>query len=330
MRAQQEMTPRRIGLGVPHRVGDPSAPFSALDHRAMLRYAQLAEQLGFDSVWVPDHFFYAWPPGVFEPYPEAWTLLTAIGATTQRVHIGSLVLAAAFRHPALLAKMAGALQELTGGRLLLGIGAGNQLAEHTAFGLGFDRRVSRLAEYLQVLHSLLADERVTFKGRFYTLNAASLLLPQSPVPIWVAGTGPRMLALVARYASGWNWADGLGGDGAPVRSTLAELQQVCQQHGRDPGELEISCATNVPVLPDVAATHALVEQIGAATGWPPAKVRDRYVIGTPEEVAHRPAQAFAWGVTHFICSLGGRPFTLWSEAMLELFASDVLPRLRQA
>jgi alkanesulfonate monooxygenase SsuD/methylene tetrahydromethanopterin reductase-like flavin-dependent oxidoreductase (luciferase family) len=139
-----------------------------------------------------------------------------------------------------------------------------------------------------------------------------------------------MLALVARYASGWNWPDGLGSAGAPFRSTLTELQQVCQQHGRDPGELEISCSTNVLVLPDAAATHALVDQIGAATGWPPAKVRDQYVIGTPDEVAQRLAQAFAWGVTHLVCSLGGRPFTLWSEAMLELFASDVLPRLRQA
>jgi hypothetical protein len=84
MRAQQAMTPRRIGLGVPRRVGDPSAPLSPLDHRTMLRYAQLAEQLGFDSVWVPDHFFYEWPPGVLEPYPEAWTLLTAIGATQRQ------------------------------------------------------------------------------------------------------------------------------------------------------------------------------------------------------------------------------------------------------
>jgi alkanesulfonate monooxygenase SsuD/methylene tetrahydromethanopterin reductase-like flavin-dependent oxidoreductase (luciferase family) len=322
------MAPLRIGFGVPRWVGDPSAPLSPLDHRMMLRYGQLAEQLGFDSVWVPDHFFYEWPPGVFEPYPEAWTLLTAVGATTERVQIGSLVLAAAFRHPALLAKMAGALQEVTNGRLLLGIGAGNQLAEHTAFGLGFERRVSRLAEYLEILRALLANERVTLEGRHYTVHAASLQRPQPPVPIWLAGTGPRLSALVARYASGWNWGDGLGGDGAPFRSKLAELRRACEQRGRDPDELEISCSTNVLVLADAAATRALVERIGSVTGWPPAKVRDQYVIGTPDEVAQRLTQAVAWGATHLVCSLGGRPFTLWSEAMLELFASDVLPRLR--
>jgi alkanesulfonate monooxygenase SsuD/methylene tetrahydromethanopterin reductase-like flavin-dependent oxidoreductase (luciferase family) len=120
----------RIGLGVPRRVGDPSLAVSSVDHRSALRLAQMAEQLDFDSVWVPDHFFYEWPPDVFEPYPEAWTLLTAIGVTTRRVQIGSLVLAAGFRHPAVVAKMAGALQGLTDGRLVLGIGAGNQIAEH--------------------------------------------------------------------------------------------------------------------------------------------------------------------------------------------------------
>jgi alkanesulfonate monooxygenase SsuD/methylene tetrahydromethanopterin reductase-like flavin-dependent oxidoreductase (luciferase family) len=127
----------------------------------MLHYAKRAEALGFDSVWVPDHFFFQGSPGVLTPYPEAWTLMTAIGATTERIQIGSMVLAAAFRHPALLAKMAGALQELSGGRVLLGVGAGNQVAEHTAFGLGFDHRVQRFTEYLEILHGLLRNEMVT-------------------------------------------------------------------------------------------------------------------------------------------------------------------------
>ena len=80
----------RIGFGVPRYVGDPGRASSALDHRQMVGYAQRAEQVGFDSVWVPDHFYVEWPAGVFEPYPEAWTLMTAIGATTQRVLVGSM------------------------------------------------------------------------------------------------------------------------------------------------------------------------------------------------------------------------------------------------
>jgi alkanesulfonate monooxygenase SsuD/methylene tetrahydromethanopterin reductase-like flavin-dependent oxidoreductase (luciferase family) len=295
----------------------------------MLRYAQRAERLGFDSVWVPDHFYFEWPQGVFEPYPEAWTLLTAIGVTTQRVLVGSMVLAAAFRHPALVAKMAGALQELTGGRLLLGIGAGNQPAEHTAFGLQFDGRVSRLAEYLEVLRGLLTNDRVTLKGQYYTIHDGGLQVPQPPVPIWLAADGPRMLVLAARYADGWNGGSGLKGDGAAFRATLAELRLACERQGRDPSEVEVSCSANVLVLPDRAATRALIEHIGAASGWPPAHVRDQYVIGTPDEVVQRLALALEWGATHIICSLGGRPFTLWSEAMLDLFATEALPRLRR-
>src|SRR5205823_10316833 len=170
----------------------------------MLEQAQRAERLGFDSVWVPDHIYFQTLPGVLEPYPDAWTLMTAIGVTTERVQIGSMVMAAAFRHPALLAKMAGALQELSGGRLLLGVGAGNQVAEHTAFGLGFDHRVERFAEYLEILHGLLHNETLSLGGKHYQVVDASLRMHHPRVPIWIAANGPRMLDLAARYASGWN------------------------------------------------------------------------------------------------------------------------------
>ena len=321
------MSALRIGFAVPRRTGDPSQTAPPFGHRSALQYAHLAAQFEFDSLWVQDHFFYEWPSGVFEPYPEAWTLLTAIGATTQRVQIGTLVLAAAFRHPALLAKMAGALQEIAGGRLILGVGAGNQAAEHVAFGFNFDQRVGRLAEYLEILHGLLTNRRIMLRGRYYTLNDA-MLVAQPPVPIWVAGTGPKLLDLVAHYASGWNWADGLSQDGAAFRAKLVELEQACQRYGRDVVEIEVSCSVNVLVTPDAAGTRALVDHIAAATGWTPEKVRDRYVVGTPDTVAHRLAEASTWGINHLICTLGGRPFTLWSGEMLELFASEVLPRVR--
>jgi alkanesulfonate monooxygenase SsuD/methylene tetrahydromethanopterin reductase-like flavin-dependent oxidoreductase (luciferase family) len=154
-------------------------------------------------------------------------------------------------------------------------------------------------------------------------------MPQLPVPIWIAAEGPRMLSLAARYADGWNWGNGLSGDGVAFGAKVAELRLACDQQGRDPGEVEVSCSVNVLVLPDQAATRALIEHIGAATGWPPAKVRDQYVIGTPDEVAQRLALAAERGATHIVCSLGGRPFTLWSDAMLDLFATEALPRLRR-
>jgi alkanesulfonate monooxygenase SsuD/methylene tetrahydromethanopterin reductase-like flavin-dependent oxidoreductase (luciferase family) len=324
------VAPLRIGFGVPRYVGEPGRGFSAPDHRRILRYAQRAEQVGFDSVWVPDHFYFEWPPGVFEPYPEAWTLMTAIGATTRRALIGSLVLAAGFRHPALLAKMAGALQELTGGRLLLGVGAGNQAAEHMAFGLGFDGRVGRFAEYVAVLHRLVHNQRVTHHGRHYRLSDASLLMSQPAVPIWIAASGERMLSLTARYADGWNGGGGLSADGRRFRAGLDALRAACRQIGRDPNDLEVSCSASVLVLPSAAEADAMLERVAAAVpGWTPQTVRERYAVGTPEQVSDRLAQALEWGATHLICSMGGRPFTLWSDDMLELFVEEVMPRVRR-
>jgi alkanesulfonate monooxygenase SsuD/methylene tetrahydromethanopterin reductase-like flavin-dependent oxidoreductase (luciferase family) len=260
-------------------------------------------------------------------YPEAWTLLSAIGVSTQHVRVGSMVLAAGFRHPALIAKMATALQELTNGRLILGIGAGNQVAEHTAFGFDFDGRLTRLTEYVQILTGLLANEQVTFSGRYYSLKDASLLETGSHVPIWLGGAGPRMLSIVARNASGWNWIGPFGGTGGGFSVALARLRIECERIGRNPGELEISWLGNVLVQPDARATSQLIEEIGTATGWPTEKVREQYVIGTPEEVLARLQIALGQGVDHLICNLGGRGFTLWSEAMLELFAREVLPWL---
>jgi FMNH2-dependent dimethyl sulfone monooxygenase len=323
----------RIGFGVPRYVGDPAAAFSPPRHQDMLRYAQRAERLGFDSVWVPDHSYFEWPAGVFEPYPEAWTLLTAIGVTTERVQIGSMVLAAGFRHPAVLAKMAAALQELTNGRLLLGVGAGNLAAEHAAFGISFDNRVSRFEEYLAILGGLLANDPVTLMGRYYTVADGSLRMPNPPhppVPIWIAANGQRMLSLAARYASGWNGA-GISGDGHALRASLAALRAACEKHARNADEIEISCSANVLVLPSAAAAQAMVEHVATAIpGVTLESVRDRYVIGTPDEVAARLATIVDWGVTHLICSIGGRPFTLWSDEMLDLFAKKVLsnPRLK--
>jgi alkanesulfonate monooxygenase SsuD/methylene tetrahydromethanopterin reductase-like flavin-dependent oxidoreductase (luciferase family) len=321
--------PLTIGFGVPRGIGDP-ARLPQPDHRQMLSYAQRAERVGFDSVWVPDHFYFETRPGVLDPYPDAWTLMTAIGATTQRVKIGSMVLAAGFRHPALLAKMAGALQELTEGRLLLGVGAGNQIAEHTAFGLGFDHRVRRFAEYLEILRGLLANERVTLQGRHYQLTDASLLMTHRPVPLVIAALGERMMALAARYAAGWNGGGATTPEGEPFRTRLASFQAACRAVGRDPAEVDISYMAGTIVLPDAAAARQAVELLASTPNFKSEDdVRTRVAIGTPDEVVERLTRIVGWGVSHLICTLGAQPFTLWSDEVFDLFVADVLPRLRR-
>ena len=322
------MAPVRIGFGVPRALGDPSF-LPQPDHRMMLDYAQRAERAGFDSVWVPDHYFFETRPGVLDPYPEAWTLMTAIGATTDRVQIASMVLAAGFRHPAMLAKMAGALQELTGGRVLLGVGAGNQIAEHTAFGLGFDHRVRRFAEYLQILKPLMANERVTLHGHHYDVTDVSLLMTHPPVPLLIAALGERMMGLAARYADAWNGGGATTPDGEPFRSRLATLHAACTDIGRDPDEIDVTFTVNVIVLPSISATHEVVDTLARSPLFrSPEDVRARIAIGTPDEVHARLGKIPTWGVSHLICALGAQPFTMWSDPSTHLFVTEVLPHLR--
>lgn len=322
------MPPLAIGFGAPRGLGDPRT-FPPPNHELMLRYARRAEALGFDSVWVPDHFFFERPPGTFTPYPEAWTLMTAILATTERVRVGSMVLAAGFRHPALLAHMAGALQELSNGRLILGLGAGNQPVEHAAFGLGFDRRVGRFDEYLRILTGLLGGETISHSGRHYTLADATLMYPQPPVPIWIAAGGERMTQLTARYAQGWNAAGAGGLDGGPFREKLRALHEACRAIGRDPESIEVSYSATVMVAADAAEARGYVDMLAEIPPRStPDEIRDRFVVGTPDEVAAILKRPLAWGATHLVLGIGAQPFTLWSSEMLDLFAREVLPALR--
>jgi alkanesulfonate monooxygenase SsuD/methylene tetrahydromethanopterin reductase-like flavin-dependent oxidoreductase (luciferase family) len=314
---------------VPRGVGDPRR-FAQPSHKEILRYGRWADELGFDSLWVPDHFFIERPTGVLTPYPEAWTTMTGLAMATRRARVGSMVLAAGFRHPALLAKMAGALQELSDGRLILGVGSGNQPIEHETFGLGFEGLVGRFEEHLRILTGLLNGERVTLEGRHYRVRDAQLLMSLPRVPIWVAASGPRMLGLAARYAEGWNGGAALFPDGEPFVSKLEGLRAACRAVGRDPAGLEVSSFTTAIVSPDEAEAAAVVEQLREINGGISAEeVARRYVLGTPERVVAGLRQQVAWGVTHLIISHGAHPSTLWSDATLELFAREVLPALRR-
>jgi alkanesulfonate monooxygenase SsuD/methylene tetrahydromethanopterin reductase-like flavin-dependent oxidoreductase (luciferase family) len=313
---------------IPRGVGDPRS-FGPPSHKAIVRYGQMADELGFDSLWVPDHFFIERPKGTLVPYPEAWTTMTALLLGTRRVRVGSMVLAAGFRHPALLAKMAGALQELADGRLVLGGGTGNMPIEHAAFGLGFEGRVGRFEEYLKILSALLRNESITLAGGHYRVEDARLLMDVPPVPIWIAASGERMLGLAARYAAGWNGGAGDSESGEPFVGKLAGLRAACRAIGRDPGELEISSFTTAIVSPSEREAGQVVAALRELNGGISAdEVRQRYVLGTPEQVVAGLRRVVGWGVNHLIVSHGAQPSTLWSDETLELFGREVLPALR--
>jgi probable F420-dependent oxidoreductase len=208
--------------------------------------AQQAETDGFDSIWLPDHLLYRKPEEPTRGNWECWTMLAALAEATQRVEIGTLVLCNSFRNPAILAKMATAVDEVSGGRLILGIGAGWNEPEYQAFGLPFDHRVDRFEEALHILKPLLREGHVDFVGEYYQARNCDDL-PRGPreagPPLLVGGEGPRMLKLTAQYADLWN----TGYMGAPSTMTepLAKIEAACRHVGRDPATLGITALIGV-------------------------------------------------------------------------------------
>jgi alkanesulfonate monooxygenase SsuD/methylene tetrahydromethanopterin reductase-like flavin-dependent oxidoreductase (luciferase family) len=231
----------KVGLVVPQAPEDgPGGTW-----REILEMARLAESGGADSIWVCDHFLHRPATGPQVGYHEAWTLMSSLAAATERVQIGSLVLATSFRPPGLLAKMAATADEIAGGRLILGLGCGWYEAEYTAFGYPFDHRVGRFEEALAIIVGLLRGEAVTFDGRWYQLEDAIILpAPRHQTPIMVAASRPRMLRATARHADQWQEA-WFGLPDARYHEVRAAFEEACAAEGRDTGEIELSVGINV-------------------------------------------------------------------------------------
>ena len=204
----------------------------------LVALARRAEAVGFDSLWVPDHLLFR-DPGA-EPVGawEAWSLLAALAAATSRVELGPGVLCAAWRNPALVAKMADTVDEISGGRLVLALGAGWNEAKLAAFGFPFDHRYARFAEALHIIHGLLRTGHVDFEGRYHRARGCELRprgpRPQGP-PIMVGTTGEKMLRLTARYADWWNvdWRN----RPEEIPPYRAAVDAACAEVGRDPATL---------------------------------------------------------------------------------------------
>jgi probable F420-dependent oxidoreductase len=199
-------------------------------------FAEHAEAVGLDSVWVCDHFVSSFPGEPFEGIHEPWTILSALAATTSRVELGTLVMCTGYRNPALLAKMAATLDSVSGGRLILGIGAGWHDSEYEAFGYSTERRIDKFEEAIQIVAPLLRGETVTFAGDHYRTDDAVLLPPSGSIPVLVGAKGPRMLELTARHANAWNTAWFARPDDE-LRRRLDLLESALDAEGRDPASL---------------------------------------------------------------------------------------------
>jgi alkanesulfonate monooxygenase SsuD/methylene tetrahydromethanopterin reductase-like flavin-dependent oxidoreductase (luciferase family) len=317
-----------LGFGVQllaRGAGDPAtSPFPS--HKLLLEDGIRVEQLGFDAVWVPDHYYFERPWGI-DTFPEVWTLLTAIAVKTEKVRLGSNVLSATFRHPGMLAKMAGALQELADGRLIVGIGAGNQVNENTAFGHNFERRIGAFKEYLPILTKLLAGETVTSDGRYFQLRDASLRTVVPHVPVWVASGGPQMFELTARYAEGWNMAGG-GTDPAATREKYEGFAAACRAAGKNVNDFDVCKQTFVAIAPDEATKKRITEELAAKNKATPEELASRTIVETPDRMAARMRELTAVGVTHHIFAVVASDEWPNHSDTFELIAREVLPRVR--
>jgi alkanesulfonate monooxygenase SsuD/methylene tetrahydromethanopterin reductase-like flavin-dependent oxidoreductase (luciferase family) len=226
----------RVGVTVPMAYGE-TADGRATTFAETREFATIAEQSGLDSIWVFDHLLFRFPPEPDEGPHEAWTTLAALATVVPRVELGSVVMCSSFRPAGLMAKMAATLDDLSGGRLILGLGSGWHEPEYAAFGLPFEQRVSWFAEDLEVIARLLRGETVSLEGRFRTYDRAILLPPPARrPPILVASKGPRMLRLTATWADAWNTA-WFGRVDDRLRSRLADLDEACAATGRDPASI---------------------------------------------------------------------------------------------
>jgi len=213
----------------------------AYSYQKTREIAQQAEETGFDSIWLYDHMLYRREGLPTIGIWECWTFLSALADATKRIGLGTLVACNSFRNPALLAKMAITLDEVSQGRLILGVGAGWNEPEYKAFGWPFDHRVSRFEEALQVIRPLLKEGRVNFEGKYYqALDCEIRPLGPRPggPPLMVGCDGKRMLRLTAKYADLWN--TGYLGQVETLMQPRRELLEACQETGRDPATLGIT------------------------------------------------------------------------------------------
>jgi alkanesulfonate monooxygenase SsuD/methylene tetrahydromethanopterin reductase-like flavin-dependent oxidoreductase (luciferase family) len=278
-----------LGLNIPFVEG-------SMDGRTpgwtdILAMARAAEDAGFDAVWVSDHVGFGDPEGEWSGAWECWTLLTALAASTTRVRLGTYVLAMPYRNPAMLAKMAETLDEVSGGRLILGLGAGWNEPEFTAYGFPWERRFDRFEEGLRTITSMLREGRA----------GAARIQPRGPrpngLPVMVGAGAPRMLRLAATLADEWN-----AGLRTPAEYVVeaAALDAALAAVGRDPSTMRRS-------------VEALVEPAGAATADDPDHLGcwDHPITGTPERIAANLRRYHELGADHIQVQLRpNRPETV--------------------
>ncbi len=248
-----------------------------------MKLAKAVEELGFVGLYRSDHYTNANPPD--KDSLELWVSLTWLASNTKRIEFGPIVSPVSFRHPTMTARMGASVDDLSGGRLFLGVGAGWQVREHTNYGwdlLDVTQRLNRFEEGLQVItHLLRSDTPSNFEGRYYHLKDAILLpRPQRRTPILVGGNGAkRTLPLAARFADEWN---GVFIPPARIAELNTELDQLLEKNGRKPGDLKRSLMTGVVYGKDEATIRERARKLFNSDDLDALKARGLVIGGASE------------------------------------------------
>jgi len=248
-----------------------------------------AEGVGFDSIWVGDHLLYRIDGESHGPW-EAWSVLAALAAVTDRVQLGPLVAATAFHNPAMLAKKAATVDEISGGRLILGLGAGWNRTEFSAFGYPFDHRAARFAEAFMIIRTLLREGSVDYAGTYYKARDCELVPRPRPggPPLMIGSIGPRLLGVTLPHVDMWNaWHAWYGNTPDGLTAMIATIDQQCRSAGRDPVEVAKTAAVQVRAPGGTGRLYGDSTHSG-----------NEYIAGDQEEIAAALANFAISGVAH--------------------------------
>ncbi|MFB6119737.1 MAG: LLM class flavin-dependent oxidoreductase [Halobacteriaceae archaeon] len=326
------MAPAYAGAGV-HRdyplVDD-------LDRETTMRAVDVAEDVGMGGIWAPDHFML----GPKKQEYEVWTFLSAVAERTDDVDIGPLVGSITYRNPALLAKMATTVDNLSGGRLRLGLGAGWHEEEHAAYGYDFpdvNTRIDMLEEGLQVCEAMFTEDAPDFAGDHYRIEDAfnePKPAQDGGPPIVIGGAGPRMLRLAARHADEWNVEISARNRGPPIEFKAEKFDEYLREEGRDPDDVERSWLAHVLVREDQQTVEDVADRVFPLpwgeesdmdedlSGPEDAREKGQFLVGTPAEVAAEIEEIRALGFEKLQLMFVDYPETRG----MELFGDEVMPQ----
>ncbi|HEY0607690.1 MAG TPA: LLM class F420-dependent oxidoreductase [Herpetosiphonaceae bacterium] len=294
-------------------------------YEAMTQVARVAEESGYDSIWIYDHF-HTVPTPELETCFEAWTITAGLSRDTKRIKVGQMVTCNGYRNPALLAKMASTVDVMSHGRLLFGLGAGWYEHEWRAYGYGFPETPDRMRAFregCEIIHAMWTQDYPEFQGKYYTIDKP-INEPkgvQKPYPsFWIGGGGEKVtLRLVAKYGNACN----VGGDVETIRHKFDVLRQHCEDLGRNYDEIIRSTSINVHLVGAGEDPEAVTAQARGSTSY--QEYSKSFWVGTPEQIVDRLRPLIDAGVNYVLVYL---PRVAYDQEPVRRFAQEVIPQFQ--